>query len=58
MKYENEKRKVYVNDYNLAVATLKLLTKEQKEEVDKVSNVATLLEGKRRYIDFSNNSIG
>ena len=58
MKYENEKRKVYVNDYNLAVATLKLLTKEQKEEVDKVSNVATLLEGERRYIDFSNNSIG
>lgn len=54
MKYENEKRKVYVNDYNLAVATLKLLTKKQKEEVDKVSNVATLLEGKRRYIDFSN----
>lgn len=54
MKYENEKRKVYVNDYNLAVATLKLLTKEQKEEVDKVSNVATLLEGKRSYIDVSN----
>lgn len=54
MKYENEKRKVCVNDYNLAVATLKLLTKEQKEEVDKVSNVATLLEGKRSYIDFSN----
>ncbi len=58
MKYENEKRKVCVNDYNLAIATLKLLTKEQKEEVDKVSNVATLLEGKRCYIDFSNNSIG
>lgn len=54
MKYENEKRKVYVNDYNLAVATLKLLTKEQKEEVDKVSNVATLFEDKKSYIDFSN----
>ena len=54
MKYENEKRKVYVNDYNLAIATLKLLTKEQKKEVDKASNVATLLEGKRSYIDFSN----
>ena len=54
MKYENEKRKVCVNDYNLAIATLKLLTKEQKKEVDKVSNVATLLEGKRSYIDFSN----
>lgn len=54
MKYENEKRKVCVNDYNLAIATLKLLTKEQKEEVDKVSNVATLLEGKRSYIDVSN----
>ncbi len=54
MKYENEKKKVCVNDYNLAIATLKLLTKEQKEEVDKVSNVATLLEGKRRYIDVSN----
>lgn len=58
MKYENEKRKVYVNDYNLAVATLKLLTKKQKEEVDKVSNVATLFEDKKSYIDFSNNSIG
>ena len=54
MKYENEKKKVYVNDYNLAVATLKLLTKEQKEEVDKVSNVATLFEDKKSYIDFSN----
>lgn len=54
MKYENKKRKVCVNDYNLAIATLKLLTKEQKEEVDKVSNVATLLEGKRSYIDVSN----
>lgn len=54
MKYENEKRKVYVNDYNLAIATLKLLTKEQKKEVDKVSNVATLLEGKRSYIDVLN----
>ena len=54
MKYENEKRKVCVNDYNLAIATLKLLTKEQKEEVDNVSNVATLLEDKKSYIDFSN----
>lgn len=54
MKYENEKRKVCVNDYNLAIATLKLLTKEQKEEVDNVSNVATLFEDKKSYIDFSN----
>lgn len=56
MKYENDKRKVYVNDYNIAIASLKLLSNEQKEELDTITNITSLLDKKKSYIDTTNTS--
>ena len=56
MKYENDKRKVYVNDYNIAIASLKLLSNEQKEELNTITNITSLLDKKKSYIDTTNTS--
>ena len=44
MKYINDSRKVYINDYNIPVAVKTTLTPKQKEKLDSVFGIGEILE--------------
>ena len=52
MRYENDKRKVYINNYNIPIATQGALNKEQKEELDATTGIGeTLNQKSSKYLD-------